>query len=161
MTYEQLLNITSYGTSVIDVREEVGLPGLLRFTSITRDTHLKRYRVFVEFYEYSAYLQYPDADGMLKFGGIYADFDQMLLELEGFLGKPLSEWRDFSKFPYIDFRAMEDYLRGIGVSGYNLPDGGAFECLTLNSFPENCMMIPGVNVPGVNLCRKDRQDSGS
>lgn len=123
MTIEELLrNLKRHISVTIDIRPIEGLPGLLRFTTIFTDL-----RVEIEFFKWESLLR-PDPmeAGWPGYLGSYSNQDELIEDLEEYLGLPLSQWSSFTSRPYLDENAIKDYIQGLLVSGCDLPKRAKF-----------------------------------
>lgn len=123
MTIEDLRRSLKRHVSVaIDIRPIDGLPGLLMTTTIFRDL-----RVEIEFFKWDNFIR-PDPmeAGWPRYVGGYSNEEELVTDLEDFLGLPLSQWSNFTTKPYLDQQAINDYIHGLLVSGCELPKRGRF-----------------------------------
>lgn len=64
--------------------------------------------------------------GWPRYVGNYGNEDELIADLEEFLGLPLSQWSNFTTKPYLDQQAINDYIHGLLVCGCDLPKRAQF-----------------------------------
>lgn len=80
---------------VVDVQEVVDAPGNLRTITIHRGNG-----VTIEFQSCADYVQGNDEGGGLKYVGEYGTLDELILDLEAYLGKAVTDWSNYTLNPY-------------------------------------------------------------
>jgi hypothetical protein len=115
---------------VVDVSEVVEAPGNLRTITIHREN-----RVTIEFQKCIDYVEGGIDGGGLKYVGQYTSLEEIILDLECYLGRPATEWTNRTSNPYepklmsepdpaANFKHFEDRVRRKDVE---LPVRAIFE----------------------------------
>jgi hypothetical protein len=127
---ERYLNGGRGHSVVVDARDVEGAPGNVRTVTIHRGN-----RVTIEYDKASAYVAGDCENGGLKYVAEYPDLDELLADLEAFLGAKVQRWGNFTKSPLAptvlddpepekSLRYFEDLVRRRGVP---LPTRGNYE----------------------------------
>ena len=114
---------------IVDARELAAVPGVVRTITIHREN-----RVTIEF---DRSLTYFDGDGEgwgPKYLAAYADLEDLIADLEDFLGQKLEAWRNYTAEPFIPSTLVEPGLSGqqyfedlVRRDAVELPRKGGFE----------------------------------
>jgi hypothetical protein len=105
---ERYLYASMAHSITVDVQELPDAPGNLRTVTIHQDHHVT--------IEYQTCRQYAHPDwenhldwegGLLKYIGQYDSLEDVIRDLENFLGKPWREWTNFTTMPY-EPRILDD-----------------------------------------------------
>jgi hypothetical protein len=126
----RLLDVSLSHSVVVDVREIVEAPGNLRTVTIHQGND-----VTIEFERCTDYLYGTGEGGGLKYIGHYEAVDELVRDLEVYLGKPVSAWSNYTESPYepkvldetdpaANLKYFEDLVRNRKM---DLPSRGNFE----------------------------------
>lgn len=112
----------------VDVRPVDGADGELRVVTV-----LSQKRVLIQYITVHEYLKGHWEPGLV-YKGDFGDWESLVSSLEQFLGRPISEWRNFSKEPFAihdvdsgDPAANLDFfIRKVHGRQLQVPDGVPF-----------------------------------
>ena len=93
---ERYLEVGRGHSLVVDVREVAEVPGNLRTVTIHRGN-----RVTIEYERSRAYVDGDSEGGGLKYVGEYANLDELLTDLEAYLGAKAEQWSNFTESPLV------------------------------------------------------------
>lgn len=115
---------------VVDVRPVEGAPGHVRTVTLHRAL-----RVTIEYQRSREYVDNDSEGGGPKYTATYASLDELLRDLEHFLGTPMEAWQNFSSNPFVP-PVLEDPDPGKSLGFFEelvrnarvpLPSGALFE----------------------------------
>ncbi len=113
---------------VVDVREIAMAPGILRIITIHRGN-----RVTVEFDRSRGYVDGDSEEWGPRYVATYAGLDELISDLEDFLGEKISAWRNYTAEPLVPSTLEEPGLSGqryfedlIRRGAVELPQKGGF-----------------------------------
>lgn len=89
------LDVSLAHSAVVDVREIPEAPGYLRTITVHND-----YGVTIEFETCLQYVQGDWEGGILKYIGRYDTLEDVINDLEQYLGKPITAWQNYTRDPY-------------------------------------------------------------
>lgn len=124
------LDVSLVHSIVIDVQEVPEAPGTLRSIMIHEDQD-----VTIEYQTCAEYVTGDSEGGGLKYIGHYDAMDELVEDIEEYLGKPIEQWHNFTATPFEpeilsepnpeqNLRYFEDLVRDRRLS---LPRRGEFE----------------------------------
>ena len=127
---ERYLAVSRDHSIYVDVAEVVAAPGYVRTIRIDRG-----FRVTIEYEAIPAYTEGSNESGWLSYTCAYENLEALLLDLESFLGRKVSDWRNYSAQPLravvvdgVDFershQCLMDLVRSRSVP---LPPSGTYE----------------------------------
>lgn len=104
---ERYLSVAREHSVIVDVREIAPAPGIVRTITIHRGNE-----VTIEFDRSRGYA-YGDCDEWgPRYVATYADLDDLISDLEDFLGEKISAWRNYTAEPLVPSTLEEPGLSG-------------------------------------------------